>query len=151
MSKVIDKINKSIIAKFGSLEAYRARLDEIDQRKAQTKPDYSDYYTTYAWQSTRQRHLQAHPLDEYLGETATEVHHLVPFSDPGVPDHLRTTLLTDPDNLLSVTPETHKRIHRRRTLLTDAYRTYLADRIRFVCYKHGFPPPAIYYKLVPAT
>lgn len=92
----------------------------------------SKYYLSHAWQNTRRGYLMQHPICELSIRSqrafpAETVHHIIKW-DSQPTEELKWALLTDIDNLISLTTEKHLNIHYRRSLLTDDEVSYLAER-----------------------
>ena len=81
------------------------------------------FYWSAAWRNTRDAHLRQHPIDElqilsHYVYDATDVHHIIKFADQPT-DELKWMLLTDDDNLLSLTAHTHQCVHYNKKELTQ--------------------------------
>lgn len=74
------------------------------------------YYNHPMWKSIRKQHLMKQPLDEVMlacGKVvpAKQCHHVVKW-DAQETDERKMMLLTDDDNVVSVSQATHEMIHR---------------------------------------
>lgn len=80
------------------------------------KIDWSKYYNSAAWHALRNSYIREQPLCERCLEhdiirPATEIHHIIPFSQ-GVNAEERWSLLLDENNLKALCHECHKLMHR---------------------------------------
>ena len=124
-------------------ERYKARRRERQARYIMDQTQSGEahrFYNSPVWKNTRQAYLMGHPIDELqlVEHTVIEgehVHHLVKWFEQQS-DELRWKLLTDPDNLITVTSQTHQWIHYAEENLTDEQKQYLKDRKEAVYEKY---------------
>ena len=110
------------------------RLKDIKKPKRVPYKQYSltKYYNSSVWRSMSLEHRIEYPLDELelLEEhtvAAKEVHHIVPFSS-GSNDREMWYLLTNTDNLISLSRHTHELVHHHIDQLTTKQQQYLAAK-----------------------
>jgi hypothetical protein len=82
------------------------------------------FYSSPQWRQLRLFYIQEHPVDELclLNQevvAADHIHHIIKFENQAT-EELKWMLLTDVDNLVAVSEETHINIHYRPHQLTDA-------------------------------
>ena len=68
-------------------------------------------YKSKKWKTIRNEYIAEHPQCECCGETATQVHHIKPFSQ-GKSKHEIEKLAYDRDNLMSLCKHCHKHKHK---------------------------------------
>ena len=112
-----------------------ARRELTDDQKRKAK-----FYNNKQWKALRQTYYQNHPLDEVQKicgriRLAEHVHHLIKFDDQA-DDRIKMMLLTDPDNLVSVTTYTHTLIHTTPELLHEQQRIFLEEKRQNVIAKY---------------
>ena len=89
-------------------------------------------YNSVAWKYARLAKLHSNPVDElslleHHVEDAQDVHHILKFQDQ-TDEVTRWQLLTDPDNLISLSSHTHQMLHRYPSSLTQAQHDELERR-----------------------
>lgn len=122
-----------------SLKTYHERIRKastakkfIFSKRREQKKSHRMYCSS-AWQNVRDQWLREHPIDQLLLDTehkvvsAEHVHHIVKFFDQPTPE-LQWSLMLDPDNLISLSSQTHTNIHYRRHRLTEEQIRYLEER-----------------------
>lgn len=67
-------------------------------------------YNSKKWKELRKKHIDEHPLCECCGDIATQVHHIIPFSN-GKSEKEIKKLAYDPDNLVSLCKSCHLKKH----------------------------------------
>ena len=83
------------------------------------KNDSAKYYNSKWWKLLRNVWITAHPVCHQCSIAgrsvpATQVHHITEFMS-GKTDEERWNLLLDPNNLMSLCTECHKKMHGKKT------------------------------------
>ena len=92
----------------------------------------SRYYNSTSWKSLRKIYLMTHPVDELelikkKVVSAEHVHHLVKWFDQPS-EELRWQLLLDEENLISLSSETHQRVHYNYSSLAPEQDAFLRQK-----------------------
>lgn len=91
-------------------------------------------YASSHWQAKRTAKLMDNPIDELLlldddmnAQPAQQVHHIVKFFEQPSPS-IQFMLMTDDDNLVSLTTETHNNIHYHPEFLSNRQSEWLQQK-----------------------
>ena len=89
-------------------------------------------YNTQAWKNLSMIYKQEHPLFECCkidGKTSSveEVHHLIKFDDQENPE-VRSMLLLDKDNLISLCKDCHQKYHKNQKELSGLQRNLFHEK-----------------------
>ena len=89
-------------------------------------------YNTQAWKNLSKIYKQEHPLCECCkndGKTSSveEVHHLIKFDDQENPE-VRSMLLLDNDNLISLCKDCHQKYHKNQKELSGLQRNLFHEK-----------------------